>query len=91
MTDDKERRSPIFGVTKLRNPYVSETNPQRDGVYVETIRRTGRLNPGTYYRLTDGNGKFWEIPAKTALLVEETTRVGYMGDVNGPGCDPDTR
>lgn len=70
---------PRFGVTKIRNPYVADDNPHRDGIYVETIRRTGRLNPGTWYRLTDGKGAFWELKAdgcEMLALAEELEKNG---------------
>ena len=57
---------PQFG-DWLRGIYASEDNPQRDGIYVETIIRKGRMNPGTYYRLTDGKGNFWEYEAKDTI------------------------
>lgn len=58
---------PRFG-DKLRNSHASESNPQRDGFYVETVERTGRLNPGTFYRITDGSGAFWETPADSVCV-----------------------
>lgn len=60
---------PVFG-ERLRSKYASEANPIRDGFYVETIRRTGRLNPGKYYRLTDKHGKFWEFPADSVIFLD---------------------
>lgn len=43
--------------------YASPSNPQRSGMYVRTIRRTGRvMNPGVFYELTDGKGNFWQYP-----------------------------
>ena len=47
----------------MRGIWASETNPIRDGYYVETVYRSGKLNPGTWYRLTDCNGGFWEYLA----------------------------
>ena len=55
---------PKFGEW-LRGIYASESNPHRDGMYVRTIRRTGRLNPGVHYEVTDGNGLFWQYPAQS--------------------------
>ena len=55
---------PKFGEW-LRGIYASESNPHRDGMYVRTIRRTGKLNPGVHYEVTDGNGKFWQYPAQS--------------------------
>ncbi len=56
---------PTFG-QPICNPDASERNPQRDGLYVETIHRRGRVNKGYWWRLTDGEGHFWEIPAVRA-------------------------
>lgn len=53
---------PTFG-QRIRNPAASIFNPHCDGYYVETIVRTGRANKGRWWRLTDGHGVFWEIPA----------------------------
>ncbi len=49
---------PKFGEW-LRGVWAAETDPQRDGMYVETIYLRGESNRGTWYRLTDGNGDFW--------------------------------
>lgn len=48
----------VFGAW-LRNTFASSSNPQRDGMYVETVRKAGGVNAGTHYRLTDGKGEFW--------------------------------
>jgi hypothetical protein len=56
---------PTFGQV-IRNPHASVSNPQRDGYYVETVVRRGRVNKGAWWRLTDGAGVFWEIPAVKA-------------------------
>lgn len=63
-----DTRSPVFGEW-MRGIWASESNPIRDGMYVETIRRTGRVNRGTFYRLTDGKGKFWEFDAKSTVFL----------------------
>lgn len=55
---------PKFGEW-LRGIYASESNPHRDGMYVRTIHRTGKLNPGIHYEVTDGNGTFWQYPAQS--------------------------
>ena len=59
-----ELPEPKFGEW-LRGIYASESNPHRDGMYVRTIRRTGKLNPGVHYEVTDGNGKFWQYPVQS--------------------------
>jgi hypothetical protein len=66
--DPPKMHIPRFG-DWVRGIYASETNPIRDGMYVETIRRTGRTNPGKWYRLTDGKGKFWEFEAKSTIML----------------------
>jgi len=66
MSAERERE-PKFG-ERMRGIYASVKNPQRDGFYVETIRRTGKMNAGKGYRLTDGHGDFWEYPAESTIL-----------------------
>ena len=65
---DKDKRIQ-FGDAIL-NRAASESNPRRVGYYVETVRRKGRVvNPGTYLRLTDKRGDFWEHGATNGHLV----------------------
>jgi hypothetical protein len=63
-----DSRPPVFG-EQIMGVWAGESNPQRVGKYVETRRRTGRLNPGVWYRLTDGRGSFWEYEASQTLFV----------------------
>jgi hypothetical protein len=70
--ETRTRVTPRFG-DRMRGIYASESNPQRDGFYVETIRRRGRLNKGSSYRLTDGNGRFWEYPVDSVVLIARAT------------------
>ena len=65
-------RKPAFG-EPMRGIWASESNPTRDGYYVETIRRTGRFNPGTFYRMTDRKGKFWMYPAGSTVFLTPIT------------------
>lgn len=81
--DEQLTREPKFG-DMVRGVFASESNPIRDGMYVETIRRTGRMNPGKFYRLTDGKGKFWEFPAQhTIPLDQPATQDDSSGDRAG--------
>lgn len=61
-------KRPKFG-DWIRGNYASEENPNRDGMFVRVIHTKGRLNPGIWYELTDGNGKFWRYEGK------DTTRL----------------
>lgn len=63
-----DARKPKFGEW-MRGVWASESNPQRDGMYVETRVRKGPVNPGTWYRLTDGRGRFWEYEAKATVFL----------------------
>lgn len=56
-----ELRTPRFGDI-IENGWASERNPTRTGYFVREGRRTGRMNPGRYFEVTDGAGKFWELP-----------------------------
>ena len=49
---------PKFG-DFLVNTSASEDNPNKMGQFVEVKVRKGRLNRGTWYRLTNGSGRFW--------------------------------
>jgi len=68
-THEEQAREPKFGEW-FRGIYASEDNPIRDGMYVRTIRRTGRLNRGTFYELTNLKGKFWEFPRDGVVRIE---------------------
>lgn len=63
-----DTRAPRFGEW-MRGVWASASNPHRDGMFVRTERRTGRLNPGTYHELTDGKGEFWSIQAKSTVFL----------------------
>jgi hypothetical protein len=52
----------------VENGYAGDSNPRRIGIYIRTGRRSGRMNPGKYYVLTDGKGNFWEMPADSEKL-----------------------
>lgn len=84
-TDAAVAQTPKFG-DWMRGIYASEKNPLRDGMFVRTIRRTGRCNPGTYYELTDGKGRFWQYPRESAVMLDGSTRAqapapGSIADV----------
>lgn len=51
-------RKPKFG-DRLRNTAAGESNPHRDAYFIRVVKVTGRLNPGTHYEMTDGNGATW--------------------------------
>ena len=65
-----DSRSPVFG-EPIRGIWASSDNPIRDGFYVETVRRTGRLNPGVWYKLTDKHGKFWSFLASETVFLNQ--------------------
>lgn len=52
--------TPKFG-DLVENGWASEGNPTRRGYFVQSFRRTGRMNPGLTWEITDGRGKFWEF------------------------------
>lgn len=61
------------------NTAASVGNPTKHGMYVRTVRRTGRVNAGTFYELTDGEGDFWLVPVRFLVrrcwrTAEETFR-----------------
>lgn len=58
-----------FGETIIENINASDDDPCKRGVYVRTIRRTGRMNPGVYVEVTDRNGKFWQWSIECVKVV----------------------
>lgn len=65
-----DRKHPRFGQW-VRGDFAAEGNPLRDGIFVEVVRRGhGRMNPGVWYRLTDGHGEFWEYDAKHTTTLD---------------------
>ena len=64
-------RAPKFG-EMLRGVWAGEGNPHRDGMFVRTVRKTGRMNPGTWHELTDGKGAFWRYEAKSTVFLTES-------------------
>jgi len=64
--------SPSFGDV-VENGYASEDNPTRRGFFVRAFKRTGRMNPGLTWEITDKLGKFWEI--QPAIIGERLTVV----------------
>ena len=62
--------SPSFGDV-VENGYASEDNPTRRGFFVRAFKRTGRMNPGLTWEITDKAGKFWEI--QPAIIGERLT------------------
>lgn len=52
---------PTFGEA-VRNTCAAQSNPRRDGYFVRKVVRTGVLNRGSFYEVTDGAGHFWLLP-----------------------------
>jgi len=52
---------PVMGI------WASPDNPQRIGMFVRKGRRTGRMNAGPYWEVTDGEGHFWEYPTRSVV------------------------
>jgi hypothetical protein len=58
----------------LDNGYATGGNPTRTGIVVSIGHRTGRINPGGYYRMTDLAGSTWEI----SFSHDRLTKVGQL-------------
>ncbi len=62
-----EMIEPKFG-DRFIGIHASKNNPHRNSIYVETIhRKHGVMNPGKWYRFTDGEGNFWEYRPEDVL------------------------
>ena len=89
MTSDvKLLPEPKFG-DWLRGIYASESNPHRDGMYVRTIHRTGRVNAGKFYELTDGKGNFWQYPAQSMERLAAQAAAVRGGEAVAQPCEDD--
>lgn len=65
-------RKPQFG-DEMLNPWAGEGNPTRVGVFVSEYRRTGRCNPGHFYKLTDKKGRFWDTWSHNCVFTDHLT------------------
>ncbi len=62
-------RTPNFG-DEMLNPWAGEGNPTRVGVFVSEYRRSGRCNPGHFYKLTDKKGRFWDTWSHNCVFTD---------------------
>lgn len=60
MKDERRPPKPSFG-DLVENGWASENNPTRRGFFVREYVRTGKLNAGRTWEITDRRGKFWTI------------------------------
>jgi hypothetical protein len=60
-------RKPKFG-DLMCNLWAGDTNPNKFGMFVRQRRVTGRMNPGLWFELTDGSGKFWETNGEATVF-----------------------
>lgn len=96
-----ETARPKFGDAYL-NTQASESNPRREGMFVQVVRRSGRLNPGVWWQITDGNGDFWlsnpaylrpaqrepvGVPSKIALRASERVMMAVLEAGWDSACD----
>lgn len=65
-------RKPEFG-DLMMNPWASDGNPHRDGFFVRVTSKTGRVNPGIWYEMTDRKGSFWEVNGNTMMFCDNLT------------------
>lgn len=63
------RKHPKLG-QKIVSIYASDNNPRREGIFVEVKHYKRKVNGGTYYRLTDGKGDFWEVEPNDTKIKE---------------------
>jgi hypothetical protein len=80
---------PRFG-DLIENGWASTENPHRFGTFVRAGRRTGRLNPGPYWELTDRNGTFWETSCAegSKLTNHGQVPIAYLRDAHEGEGDP---
>ena len=60
-------KHPKFG-DRIEGVHAGHTNQQKFGTFVCVVRRPhGVVNSGTFYRVTDENGNFWEYPYASCI------------------------
>jgi hypothetical protein len=59
---------PRFG-DKVRNPWTEPDNPLHLSTFVRVVHRNGHMNPGTWWEVTDGKGRFWQLKAEDSELI----------------------
>lgn len=69
---------PKFG-DRIRGIYMGEDHPMQNGMFVKTVRRTGKTNRGLFYEVTDGKGEFWLAPPESTEIVSPPTHSGAEG------------
>jgi len=65
-------RKPCFG-DRVINTFAGAANPHREGVFVRSINRLGKLNHGEWYQCTNGKGDFWEIDPRSLEIVSRAS------------------
>lgn len=68
---------------RVRGIFASDDNPHKNGYFVRSGFRKGRLNPGMYYEITDGNGDFWTTPPENVEVINESEE---LPDANCDSC-----
>jgi hypothetical protein len=58
---------PKFG-DRIEGIYASDGNPRKFGTFVSMVHRPhGVMNSGTFFRVTNEKGGFWEWPADSCI------------------------
>lgn len=66
---------PRFG-ERFINTMAGEANPRRTATFVRAVRRRGKLNPGTWWEMTDERGAFWL--SNPASMVPDEREVRFV-------------
>jgi hypothetical protein len=74
----------------IENGWASLTNPTRQGFFVREFHRSGKMNPGRTWEVTDGNGLFWELkPTGDHKITVKPALSGGMGRAPCPSQTAD--
>ena len=88
---DEIRHKFRFG-DRITNISAGDKNPLKNGLFVREYVRRGRVNAGRTIEMTDGNGRFWEVFARS--IVPAQTKQEASGPVGSsrpdaqPGASP---
>lgn len=69
MPDKRIIPTPKLGAI-VTNRLASTGNPTRTGYFIRAGRTTGRMNPGVWWEITDGRGRFWKLSPDAHHLLD---------------------
>ncbi|MFP5513276.1 MAG: hypothetical protein ACLGJC_09370, partial [Alphaproteobacteria bacterium] len=64
---------------------ASHDNPHKFGFFIRRIHRSGRMNPGAFFEVTDGNGEVWFTPPDNVRAAPASPSAAQPAATTVPG------